>query len=422
MHAEILTIGDEILIGQITNTNSVWIARQLNLIGVKVVHMASVSDDESAINQALNDAMSRANLVIITGGLGPTKDDITKKVFAGFFNTILELNEEVLATVKGFFEKRGRELSELNRRQAEVPKGCFVIANKNGTAPGMWMKKNKVDFISLPGVPYEMKAMLEEVIIPKLQNEHQLPSIYHKTVLTQGIGESALAEIIEKWEDSLADQEIKLAYLPQPGIVRLRLTTQGDKLKELENKVETKINELQNLIPKYIYGFEEYGQETPKLEFIVSNLLRQNKKNVALAESCTGGYIASLLTAIPGSSDVFMGAVVPYHNHIKHQILQVDNAVFEKYGAVSKECVLQMAEHVRKKFNSHYAIATSGIAGPSGGTAEKPVGTVWVAVASDEKTIALKFIFGNDRGRNIVMTAHAALNMLRKIILKEEVE
>lgn len=420
MRAEILTIGDEILIGQITNTNSVWIARQLNFMGIKVVHMASVSDDESAINKALNDSMSRADLVFITGGLGPTKDDITKKVFAKFFNTILEMDENVLAIVKGFFEKRGREINEINRQQAMVPKGCFVIENKNGTAPGMWMKKENTIFVSMPGVPYEMKAMMEEVVLPKIKAENKLSNIYHKTVLTQGIGESALAEIIEKWEDSLANDNIKLAYLPQPGIVRLRLSTSGNNLEQLKITVEKKISELRSLIVKFIYGYEEYGEDPPTLERIVSELLREKKKTISLAESCTGGYITSLFTSIAGSSDIFMGAVVPYHNHIKHKLLEVNNEVFEKFGAVSKECVTQMAEHSRKKFNSDYAIATSGIAGPAGGTPEKPVGTVWVAVATEEKTIALKFIFGDNRQRNIQMTANAALNMLRKVILKEE--
>ncbi len=359
-------------------------------------------------------------MLLLPGGLGPTKDDITKKVFANFFNTILQIDERVLETVKGFFEKRGRQINDINRKQAEVPKGCFVIQNKNGTAPGMWMKKNKTVFVSLPGVPYEMKAMMLEVVLPKLQAENKLSTIYHKTILTQGIGESALAEIIEKWEDGLAADNIKLAYLPQPGIVRLRLSTSGDSITDLKKVVSEKINELQLLIPKFIYGYEEYGEEPPTLQKIVSELLREKRKTISLAESCTGGFITSLFTAIAGSSDIFMGAVVPYHNHIKHQLLEVDNDIFEKFGAVSKECVTQMAEHARKKFKSDYAIATSGIAGPAGGTPEKPVGTVWIAVANEEKTIALKFIFGDDRGRNIQMTANAALNMLRKIILKEE--
>ncbi len=421
MRAEILTIGDEILIGQITNTNAVWMAKELNLIGVKIVHMASVSDDKEAIIKAFDDASGRADFVFITGGLGPTKDDITKKTFAEYFNTILEIDERVLNTVKGFFVKRNRELTELNRQQALVPKGCFVIENKNGTAPGMWMKKGNTVFISMPGVPYEMKAMMSETILPKIKSENNLPHIYHKTVLTQGLGESFLAEKIEKWEDGLAQSNIKLAYLPQPGIVRLRLSTSGTNEERLKSTIENEIEKLKEIIPEYIYGYENYGEEQPGLEKIVSELLRERKQRVSLAESCTGGYISSLFTSLPGSSDIFNGGIVPYQNQIKHELLVVDSKLFETVGAVSKECVIQMANETRKKFHTDYAIATSGIAGPAGGTAEKPVGTVWVAVASPEKTIALKFLFGDNRQRNIQMTANAALNMLRKIILKETV-
>lgn len=421
MRAEILTIGDEILIGQITNTNAVWMAKELNLIGVKIVHMASVSDDKEAIIKAFDDASGRADFVFITGGLGPTKDDITKKTFAEYFNTILEIDERVLNTVKGFFVKRNRELTELNRQQALVPKGCFVIENKNGTAPGMWMKKGNTVFISMPGVPYEMKAMMNEIVLPKIKAENNLPHIYHKTVLTQGLGESFLAEKIEKWEDGLADKKIKLAYLPQPGIVRLRLSTSGSDAEILRLNIESEIEKLKKIIPEYIYGYENYGEEQPGLEKIVSELLRERKQRVSLAESCTGGYISSLFTSLPGSSDIFNGGIVPYQNQIKHELLLVDSKLFETVGAVSKECVIQMANETRKKFHTDYSIATSGIAGPAGGTAEKPVGTVWVAVASEEKTIALKFLFGDNRQRNIQMTANAALNMIRKIILKETV-
>lgn len=419
MRAEILTIGDEILIGQIVNTNSVWMAQQLNLMGIKVVHMASVSDDKEAIIKAFDDAASRADFVFITGGLGPTKDDVTKKTFAEYFNTILEIDERVLNTVKGFFERRSRELTEINRQQALVPKGCTVIENKNGTAPGMWMKKNNTVFISMPGVPYEMKSMMTEIILPKIKSENKLPHIYHKTVLTQGLGESFLAEKIEKWEDGLVEKNIKLAYLPQPGIVRLRLSTSGDNVETLKLNIENEIEKLKKIIPEYIYGYENYGEEQPGLEKIVSAMLRERKQRVSLAESCTGGYIASLFTSLPGSSDIFNGGVIPYQNQIKHELLQVDEKLFETVGAVSKECVIQMADMVRKKLHTDYAIATSGIAGPAGGTDEKPVGTVWVAVASPEKTIALKFVFGDNRQRNIQMTANASLNMLRKIILKE---
>lgn len=419
MRAEILSIGDELLIGQITNTNSVWIAQQLNLLGIKVVYMSTIGDERDVIERALKDAESRADFVFITGGLGPTKDDITKQVFADFFGAPLVMDEAVLKHVTSFFEKRGREMLEVNRLQAMVPKGCTVIHNQNGTAPGMWMKKNNTVYVSMAGVPYEMKAMMTDIVLPKIKSEYKLPFIYHKTVLTQGLGESFLAEKISAWEDALADKNIKLAYLPQPGIVRLRLSTSGNNFDELKETVEAEVEKLKQLIPQYIYGYEAYGEEQPTFERIVSELLREKKKSIALAESCTGGYISSLITSVAGSSEIFRGGIIPYHNDVKHALLEVDENIFKQQGAVSKECVTQMAEHARKKFKSDYAIATSGIAGPSGGTAEKPVGTVWIAVASEEKTIAMKFIFGDNRHRNIQMTANTALNMLRKIILKE---
>ena len=288
MKAEILTIGDEILIGQITNTNSVWIAQQLNLIGIKVVHMASVADDEMAIIDAFNAALTRADFVFITGGLGPTKDDITKKTFSKYFNAELILDETVLKQVSSFFIKRGREVTEINRNQALVPKGCFIINNLNGTAPGMWMKKENTVFISLPGVPYEMKAMITEGVLPKLMAENKFPNIYHKTVLTNGIGESALAELIESWEDNLINKNIKLAYLPQPGMVRLRLSSIGPNLEELKKNIDTEIENLKIIIDKYIFGYENYGEETPSLAKIVSELNEDfkevfEKNNIKLA-------------------------------------------------------------------------------------------------------------------------------------------
>ena len=419
MKAEILTIGDEILIGQITNTNSVWIAQQLNLIGVKIVHMASVADDEAAIITAFDNAAARADFVFITGGLGPTKDDITKKTFSNYFNAELVMDEEVLKHVSSFFIKRGREINEINSKQALVPKGCTVINNPHGTAPGMWMKKNNTVFISMPGVPFEMKDMMTETLLPKIKRENNLPHIYHKTVLTNGIGESALAELIEDWEDNLIYKNIKLAYLPQTGMVRLRLSTSGPDMDVLKKSIDTEIEKLKINIDNYIFGYENYGEESPSLADIVSQLLRNTKQTVALAESCTGGYISSLFTGIAGASDVFKGAIVPYTNTAKHELLEVDEAIFTSVGAVSQECVEQLAQNTLKKFNSDFALSVSGIAGPTGGTADKPVGTVWVAVASKEKTLSVKFLFGDNRQRNIIMTANFALNFLRKFVLNK---
>lgn len=419
MKAEILTIGDEILIGQITNTNAVWIAQQLNQMGIKVTHMASVADDETAIIKAFNDSLLRANFVFITGGLGPTKDDITKKTIAKYFNVDLIINEDVLQDVTSFFLKRDKTVSQLNRNQALVPQGSIVFRNPHGTAPAMWLKKQNTVFVSMPGVPFEMKAIMTDAILPKIKNENILPHIYHKTVLTNGIGESALAELIEPWEDNLITKNIKLAYLPQPGIVRLRLSSYGSNLNELQNNIETEIESLKKIIDKYIYGYENYGEETPSLEKIVSQLLKERNETISLAESCTGGYISSLFTAIPGASNVFKGSIVPYTNEAKHSLLQVDDTIFNTVGEVSKECVEQLAKNVLKKFNSDYSIAISGIAGPSGGSIEKPVGTIWVAVANKEKCVCLKFLFGDNRQRNIIMTAHASLNLLRKFIVNQ---
>lgn len=420
MNAELLTIGNEILIGQITNTNAVWMAQQLNMIGVSIVHMSSVADDRDSILKAFEDASKRADIVLITGGLGPTKDDITKKTFCDYFETELVIDENVLKDVTGFFAKRNRDLTELNRKQAEVPKGCTVIRNKNGTAPGMWMEKNNTIYVSMPGVPFEMQAMVSEDVIPELKKRFKLPFIFHKTILTQGIGESFLADLISDWEDGLAEKEIGLAYLPSPGMVRLRLSSKGFDELELKNRIESEVERVKPLINKFIYGYEEYGKEQPKLEEILGQLLLEKGLKLGLAESCTGGYISHLITSVAGSSNYYNGCIVPYHNEFKHNLLKVDNGIFEKHGAVSRECVEAMANETLHVFNANVSIAVSGIAGPSGGTPEKPVGTVWIAVAYEDKVVAKHFIFGDNRLRNIQMTANAAMNMLRKLILNIE--
>ncbi len=421
MNAELLTIGNEILIGQITNTNAVWMAQQLNQIGVSVVHMSSVADDKHAILKAFADAEKRADFVFITGGLGPTKDDITKVTFCDYFNTILIENEQVLKDVTSFFAQRNKEVTSINKKQAEVPKGCVVIRNKNGTAPGMWMKKNNTIFISMPGVPYEMKLMMTDFILPEIKKQFTLPTIYHKTILTQGIGESVLSELISDWEDTLTDKHISLAYLPSPGMVRLRLSGKGNNEVELKQKIDNEVENIKPLIEKYIYGYEEYGKEQPKMEEILGELLLTKNIKLALAESCTGGYISHLITSVAGSSAYYNGGVVPYHNEFKHQLLNINNSVFEKYGAVSQECVSTMAKETQRLFNADASIAVSGIAGPSGGTNDKPVGTVCIAVCFNEKMVAKQFQFGDDRLRNIQVTANTAMNMLRKLILSEEV-
>jgi nicotinamide-nucleotide amidase len=420
--AEILTIGDELLIGQVTNTNSSWIARQLNLAGISVRRITTVSDNRDEILSGLEEAKGRAGIVIITGGLGPTKDDITKKVFAEFIGVPLEIDAQVLNDVTVFFTSRGRALTELNRQQALVPRGCEVIRNTHGTAPGMWMKKDDTLYISLPGVPSEMMGMMEDHVLPALKKRFKLPFIHHVTILTQGIGESALADLIEEWENQLEAKHIKLAYLPQSGTVRLRLSATGEKEEAVRAAVEKETSTLLPLIEKYFCGYEVFGGEGRPLERIVSDLLRERHQTVAFAESCSGGYISSLITALPGASEIFKGAVVPYANVMKTHILDVDQELFTTVGAVSRECVEQLAKNVREKFDADYSLSVSGIAGPAGATAEKPVGTIWIAVANREKVYAKKFIFGNDRQQNIRMTASAGLNLLRKLIVKGDPE
>ncbi|HQQ95180.1 MAG TPA: competence/damage-inducible protein A [Bacteroidia bacterium] len=419
MNAEIISIGDELLIGQITNTNSVWIAQQLTLLGIRVIHHSSIADSESAIVNAFDQALKRSSsFVFITGGLGPTKDDITKRCFADYFQSKLVMNEEVLAIVTSFFVKRGREVTELNRQQALVPEHCEVIMNYKGTAPGMWMQKQNTIFISMPGVPHEMKAMMSDSVLPAITKRFSLPAIFHKSVLTVGMGESMLAEKIENWENALEPDGIRLAYLPQPGMVRLRLSAFGGDQKTLQDKVEKHIKSLRALIPENIFATESFGEEHLSLQEVVLDLLRERQMSFSVAESCTGGYLSSLITAVPGASDVFKGGIVPYTNGAKRDLLGLDENIFQNFGAVSKECVTELARNARLKFNSDFGIGISGIAGPSGGTAEKPVGLVWIAVAGKDKLIAMKYQFGENRQINITMSAITALNMLRKLILK----
>ncbi len=316
--------------------------------------------------------------------------------------------------VEAIFAKRNIPFTELNRRQAEVPVNCTVIKNYQGTAPGMWFERKGKYFMSMPGVPYEMKALMSEQVLPLIKQRFQLPAIYHFTVLTQGLGESFLAETIEEWENGLADHQIKLAYLPSPGQVRLRLSVMGDTLETIKRTVGKEVEKLKKIIPQYIYGYETYGEESAGLEKIVGRLLLNRKQTLAVAESCTGGYLSHLITSVSGSSAYYNGSVIPYHNQFKHQWLEVSNDVFQTDGAVSEICVIQMADGIREKFQSDYALATSGIAGPSGGTEDKPVGTVWIALSGPSGTKAEKFIFGNNRERNIHLAAITALNMLRK--------
>ncbi len=385
---------------------------QLNLIGIKVHQITSVSDNAEHIVKALDEAKSRVDIILITGGLGPTKDDITKHTLVEYFKTSLRFDENVFQHVKALFARFGREVTGVNLKQAEVPENCTIIHNANGTAPGMWFEHEEKIFISMPGVPYEMKKMMGAEILPRLKKKFSLPTIVHRTILTQGIGESFLSEIIAEWENSLAEKNIKLAYLPSPGMVRLRLSTSGNNETTLLEAVEEKVEELNKLIPQHIYGYEK-----DTMEQIVGRLLKEKKQTLSLAESCSGGLIAHLVTSVPGSSAYFMGGVVSYSYESKTNMLGVTTETLEKYGAVSEEVVTQMAVGAKQKFNTDWAISASGIAGPDGGMEGKPVGTVWIAVAGPNGVKAKKFQFGGDRERNIAVTAITALNMLRKALI-----
>jgi nicotinamide-nucleotide amidase len=414
--AEIISIGDEILIGQIANTNAQWMAQQLTLIGISVSHLITVGDNKEDILKAFTDAQKRSGIILITGGLGPTSDDLTKPTLCEFFNTKLIFNDEVFEMVKKRFASFNIVMPESNRGQAEIPENCTVIKNKNGTAPGMWFDVNTTIFISLPGVPYEMKAMMEEFVLPELKNRFQKEVIIHKTVYTQGLGESSLAEKIKSWEESLNSTNIKLAYLPSPSQVKLRLSVKGNNKQQLNLLVDEKISELRKLIPELIFAVEEYGKEPESLEKTIGELLRKKKQTLAVAESCTGGYIGHLITSIAGSSDYFNGGIIAYANDIKTNVLKVDVSTLQTNGAVSKEVAEQMASGVRQRLKADFGIATTGIAGPTGGSNEKPVGTVWIAVATPDALVSEKFSFGDSRERTIRRAGLSALNMLRTLL------
>ncbi|MCW3101776.1 MAG: damage-inducible protein CinA [Bacteroidetes bacterium] len=414
MQVEIITIGDEILIGQIVDTNSAFMGQLLNLNGMSVKQITSVSDSREHIMKALDEAKSRADIILMTGGLGPTKDDITKKTLCEYFNTTMRFDEGAYEDVTNIFATYGKEVTPINRLQAEVPANCEVLRNKVGTAPGMWFNVDGKIFVSMPGVPFEMKALMTEQVVPRIRSMFKLPVIVHKTILTQGIGESTLSELLNDWEDSLGPLNIKLAYLPSPGMVRLRMSSRGEDEKKLKDLTDQKIEELKKIIPEYIYGYEVYGEEKETLEMMVGKMLKEKKKTVSTAESCTGGYISHLITKVPGSSLYYTGSVISYAYEIKESELGVPHDVIMQHGAVSQPVVEQMAKAIRERYKTDYSISASGIAGPDGGTADKPVGTVWIAVATPDKVISEKFLFGSNRERNIQKTANAALNMLKK--------
>ena len=404
--ASIITIGTEILYGHILDTNSQFISDLLTEMGIRVVLKSSVGDSRDEILSLLAYADRQSDLVLMTGGLGPTNDDITKKCLSDYFNSPLRMNQQALAEVRAYFEKRGMPFTEINQRQAELPEMAQVVTNDMGTAPGMWLERNGHVFISMPGVPHEMHHMLRSKVIPRIKERYQTPIILHKLIMTAGIGESWLAEKIADWERELPIH-ISLAYLPGYGQVKLRLTGTGEDPQLLQSEIQAGVLKLRKLIPEYIYG-----EDGLTLQEKIGQLLRQRGQTLSTAESCTGGYISHLITTIPGSSDYFMGGVVAYHNDIKINQLGVSPQTLDDHGAVSEETVREMAEGCRKNFNTHYAISTSGIAGPSGGTPEKPAGTVWMAVADGSGIVTRKFNIPKDRINTIKYSSVGALILL----------
>lgn len=407
---EIITIGDEILIGQIVDTNSAWMAGQLNMAGFEVAQITSVSDDADHIVESLNMALQRVDIVLFTGGIGPTKDDITKLTLSKYFDTKLVFDQSVMDNIEQIFKHRLFAMNDLTRSQAMVPEKCQVIQNKMGTAPITWFEKDGKVVVSMPGVPHEMKKAMSVDVIPRLKAKFQTSVIVHQNVLVHGYPESALAMKIEDWENSLPSH-IKLAYLPNGRIVKLRLTGVGSDADELKSAIDEKIESLKTILGESIVAFEDIP-----LEKIIFEKLDSSHTTLATAESCSGGNIAHVITLLPGSSAVFKGSVVAYANEVKVNVLGVDSNVLEECGAVSAEVVEQMAMGVRKLMSSDYAIATSGIAGPGGGTDEKPVGSVWISVCSTETVVSKLFNFSSSREQNIERTTQEALILLKQLL------
>ena len=413
MNCVLISIGDELLIGQTINTNAAWLGEQLNLLGFKVIAGLVIPDEKVAIENALND-FSSADLIIMTGGLGPTKDDITKHTLCNYFDTKLERNLEIESKIIAYFQSRELPILQTNKDQALLPASCEVLPNSRGTASGMWFEKNNTIYVSLPGVPYEMKGLINECVIPKLLSRNKDENkLVHRTVRTHGMGESFLAEVIKDWEDNLSADEIKLAYLPSPGIVKLRLSLVGKDGKKIVDILNKHIDLLYEIIPNQVYGYED-----DTMEGVVGNLLTAQNASISTAESCTGGAVAKMITSVSGSSNYFEGSVICYSNICKINQLHVQESALRDHGAVSQDVVEQMAIGIKRKLNTDYGLATSGIAGPTGGTADKPVGTIWIALASKRGVISKKLNLGYSRDRNIHVTSLSVLNMLRLELLK----
>jgi nicotinamide-nucleotide amidase len=408
MKAELITIGDEILIGQIINTNAVFLAKELNKIGIEIAQITSISDQKEHIIEALDASTKRAEVVILTGGLGPTKDDLTKHTLCEYFNDTLIENEEILGHIEEIFKKYvNTPINNQNRQQALLPSKASIFKNDHGTASGMWFEKKGQVIISLPGVPFEMKSLMNQSVIPQLQKHFTRPFILHKTIMTYGLGESAIAERIEVWENNLP-QTIKLAYLPNLGRVRIRLSSVGSDEELLKNTIDSEIEKLLPLINDIFVGFEDLTS----LEIQIKEGFVNQQKTLALAESCTGGEIASRLTQVAGASEYFKGCAVAYHTQSKTDLLGVSAALINKYSVVSKEVASAMAENARKKFNATVGLSTTGNAGPSKGDSDAEIGTVWIAIATQDKIVTEKFLFGIHRERVIGKSVNKALELL----------
>jgi nicotinamide-nucleotide amidase len=406
MNIEILAIGDELLIGQTINTNASWLGQELSKIGARVTRSVVIADDKQRIIAALDQCYSETDCIIITGGLGPTKDDITKHTLCEYFDTKLEIHQPTLAKIEAYFASRNRPMLESNIQQAALPIACEILTNNYGTASGMLFEKNGRYCVSLPGVPYEMKGIVTEELIPRLVKRFQLKAMFHYTILTQGIGESFLAEQIADWEDRIRQRGFSLAYLPSPGIVKLRITS----FNGLEDKAEIMdfFAELSERLPEAVFGFEH-----DSLPEVVGKLLKNLGRTIGTVESLTSGLLAQQITSVSGASDYFMGSLLTYSNDLKHRLCDVSIDAILSNGAVSEKVALEMAEKGREKLGVDVCVSTTGIAGPTGGTIEKPVGLVWVGLSTPEKTIARKFQFGDNRERNIQMTVLSALNWVR---------
>lgn len=410
MKAELITIGDEILIGQVINTNAAFLAEELDKLGIHVIRITAISDNAGDIRSALKEAATRADLVITTGGLGPTRDDVTKHSLAEYFESKLVLCQEALDSIKAFLQARGATINDKNISQAMLPDNCEMLPNPAGTAQGMLFCKDNVTYCALPGVPYEMKEIFQNELAPRIRQRFALPVIHHETILTTGMAESAMAQLIEDWESKLPSH-IRLAYLPSPGILRLRLTGTGSNKDKLVDEMHHEQKKLEAIIKPNIFGYNN-----DRLEEITGNLLLKKGLSLAIAESCTGGKISELITSVPGASQYYKGSITAYSNDIKTTQLGVSPGTIKKYGAVSRETAHEMASGVLKRFNSDISIAVTGIAGPGGGTEKKPVGTTWIAVASRNKITSQIYHFGEHRGRNIQRASVTALFMLKTAI------